>query len=215
MRLFVSVMLLSVMGLFGIAGDGEKAADKSHPALLEPTKAIEKAPDTYRVKFSTTQGDFLVDIKREWAPLAADRFYNMVKIGYFTDIPFYRVVRNFIAQFGFSGDPGVNQAWTDHFMADEPVKMSNKSGTLVFANRGRNTRSNQFFINMRDNANLDPMGFAPFGEVVGEGMQVVNALYAGYGERGPHQGLLKSKGNEYAKTSFPNLDYIKTVTIEK
>lgn len=216
MRSLLLLLLLATMSSIALAGDGDKDGKKPHPGLTDPSKATEKAPDKYRVKFSTTQGEFLVDIEREWAPLAADRFYNMVKIGYFQEVSFYRVVRGFIAQFGFSGDPAVNKAWTDHFMADDPVKIPNSAGTLVFANRGgRNTRTNQFFFNTESNTNLDPMGFAPFGKVVGDGLEVVKSLYAGYGERGPNQGVLNLRGNEYAKASFPNLDYIKSVTLEK
>jgi len=210
--MFTWLVLLSAMGF---AGEDEKKAADPHPALLDPAQAKETAPDTYRVKFETTKGDFSVDIFREWAPLAADRFYNMVKIGYFREIPFYRVVTGWVAQFGFSGDPAINEAWTSFHMKDEPVKHPNEAGTLVFANSGPNRRSNQFFINFENNTNLDGMGFSPFGKVVGDGMTVVNSLYAGYGERGPNQGLLKMRGNAYAKASFPNLDYIKSVTLVK
>lgn len=208
--------ILILISMWTIAGETEHKKATPHPGLVEPGKATEIAPDTYRVKFATTQGDFLIDISREWAPKAADRFFNMVKVGYFKDIPVYRVVSGFIAQFGFSGDPAVNQAWFNFTMTDEPVKKSNLAGTLVFANRGRNTRSNQFFINMANNTKLlDPMGFAPFGVMVGDGLAVVKSLYSGYGERGPNQNLLNSRGNEYAKASFPKLDYIIAVTLEK
>lgn len=219
MSKYLCLFMLAACAVSIFAGEENAKKVETHPALLNPTLAKETAPAEYRVKFETTKGDFLVDVKREWAPIAADRFYNMVKIGYFNDIPFYRVVEGFVAQFGFTGDPEVNKVWTDYFMNDDPVNHTNEAGTLVFANRGgRNTRTNQFFINLVDNTptgrvNLDRMGFAPFGMIAGEGMKVVEALYSGYGERGPNQSLLKSRGNKYAKASFPNLDYIKSATL--
>lgn len=190
-----------------------------NPALTNPAKAVEKAPDNFRVKFETTAGDFQVDVVRDWSPHGVDRFYNLVKIGYFEDVAFYRVMKGFMAQFGFHGDPAVNKAWSSAFIVDDPVKMSNTTGRLVFANMGRpNSRSTQFFINYGENRNLDNMGFAPFGEVVGDGMDVVRALYGDYGEcaprgRGPHQGYLSQQGNAYLKENFPKLDYIKNVVL--
>lgn len=187
-------------------------AGEPHPGLKDPSKATEKAPDTFRVAFKTTKGDFTVKIHRDWSPLGVDRFYNLVKIGFFQDLPFYRVIDGFIAQFGFHGDPEVNDAWSDATIKDEPVKQSNLPGTLTFANRGPNTRTTQLFINTRNNSNLDPMGFIPFGVLEGEGLAVVKSLYSGYGERGPNQSLMKTKGAEHMK-EFPNLDYIKSVRI--
>jgi len=219
MSKYFCLFLLALGTIGAMAGEESAKKDASHPALLDPSKANETAPAEYRVKFETTKGDFLIDVKREWAPVAADRFYNMVKIGYFNEVPFYRVVEGFVAQFGFTGDPAINKVWTDNFMDDDPVKHPNEAGTLVFANRGGpRTRTNQFFINLVDNTqgnrvNLDPMGFAPFGIIVGDGMTVVKSLYSGYGERGPNQHLLKTRGNKYAKASFPNLDYIKSATL--
>lgn len=194
------------------------AAGEQHPALLKPELATEKAPDTYKVKFETTKGDILILVHREWAPMGADRFYNLVKIGYFKDIAFYRVIHGFITQFGFSGDPAINEVWSDHVFKDDPVTQTNAMGRITFANRGPNTRATQLFINETNNGNLDGMGFAPFGEIVGDGLAVIKALYGGYGEgyphgTGPNQSNLKRQGNAYLAKSYPELDYIKSAVI--
>lgn len=189
-----------------------KLADGANPALTDPSLATKEAPDEYKVKVHTTKGDFTVLVHKAWAPKGADRFYNLVDIGYFSDAGFFRAIDGFMVQFGISGYPEVNAAWKDAEIDDDPVKQSNKRGYVTFATRGENTRTTQLFINYKDNGNLDRMGFAPFGEVV-EGMEVVDSLYKGYGEgaprgRGPAQGKLQSKGNAYLKADFPKLDYI-------
>lgn len=189
-----------------------------HPGLRDPSQATETAPETFRVKFETTEGDFVVEVHRDWSPLGADRFYNLVKIGYFEDVAFFRVIPGFMAQFGMSGDPAIYRAWEDATILDEPVKQSNQRGYITFAKTGRpNSRSVQFFINFGDNRRLDAQGFSPFGRVV-EGMDVVDSLYSGYGEgaprgRGPSQGLIARHGNEYLREQFPELDYIENATI--
>ncbi|MFA5624539.1 MAG: peptidylprolyl isomerase [Bradymonadales bacterium] len=184
--------------------DVEKQDDVS--ALLEPAKLNEQAPDSYRVKFSTSKGDIVLELTRDWAPLGVDRFYNLVKNGFFSDIAIFRVVPGFVAQFGIHGKPLVSQLWRDSRFNDDPVKESNKRGTIVFATAGPNTRTTQLFINFVDNARLDQMGFAPIGKVV-EGMDIVDAINAEYGES-PDQGALQREGNSYLKKHYPNLDYI-------
>jgi peptidyl-prolyl cis-trans isomerase A (cyclophilin A) len=184
-----------------------------------PTPADAAAPDSFRVKFATTKGDVTVDVFRAWAPKGADRFYRLVNEGYFKDVRFFRVLPGFMAQFGMSGDPALNAKMDTQRIADDPVTQSNKRGILTFATAGPNTRSNQFFINYKDNAMLDAQGFAPIGKVV-DGMKAVDALYSGYGEGapnglGPEQESIRNRGNEYLRTSFPKLDYIKSATIVK
>lgn len=205
------------------AAGGEQAglpAD-ANPALTNPALATEKAPATFDVKFDTTEGDFTVRFHREWAPNGVDRLYNLVKIGFFDDVSFFRVVREpnpFMAQFGISGQPEVNTAWRDATIEDDPVVKSNTKGMVTFAKTGApNSRSTQLYINYGDNSKLDAMGFAPIGEVVG-GMEVVEKLHAGYGDgppmgRGPNQGMLQTRGNAYLKEKFPELDYIENAEI--
>ena len=197
--------------------DRKAAATEPHPALLEPSLAHEQAPDHFKVRFNTTKGDFSVAVTRQGSPRGADRFYNLVRIGYFKDVAFFRVLEGFMAQFGLSGDPQVNAAWQSARIADDPVKESNRRGFISFAMAGPNTRTTQLFINYTDNSRLDSTGFSPIGEVV-EGMEVVDSLYAAYGEGapgggGPNQSLIRSQGNRYLKKRFPKLDYIKSAHI--
>ncbi len=193
-------------------------ADKHHPALFDPSKADETAPDSFRVKMKTTRGTFVIEAHREWAPHGVDRFYNLVKIGYYRDIAFFRVIDGFMAQFGIHGNPKVNSAWKKATIPDDPVKKSNKRGYVTFAKkRTPDSRSTQLFINYRDNSMLDEKGFAPIGKVV-KGMDVVDELYAGYGEGaprgdGPNQRKLQQQGNQYLKKNFPKLDYLKDAKI--
>jgi len=181
------------------------------PALLHPATLKAKAPDVFEVKFVTTKGDFVVQVNRAWAPIGADRFYNLVKHGFFTGAPFFRVVPNFIIQFGLTPDPAVNRAWQNASIKDDPVTQSNKPGYIVFATAGPNTRTTQLFINFAANTFLDNQGFAPFGQVT-EGMDVVKNLYSGYGER-PDQGAITSQGKAYIEKNFPNIDSIKSATV--
>jgi len=198
--------------------ESKKSKAKANPAMLDPSLATDKAPDTFKVKFVTTKGDFVIEVTRDWAPNGADRFYNLVKIGYFNDVAFFRNIDGFMVQFGIHGDPAVNAKWRESNIKDDTVKKSNTQGYVTYAQTGRpNSRSVQFFINFGDNANLDGMRFAPFGKVV-EGMDVVKSLYNGYGEgaprgKGPDQQRLQEEGNAYLKKDFPKLDYIKTATI--
>jgi peptidyl-prolyl cis-trans isomerase A (cyclophilin A) len=191
---------------------------KKAPALTEPDAFKERAPERFRVRFETTKGPFVVEVTRAWAPKGADRFYNLAKARYFDDVTFFRVISGFMVQFGIHGKPEVAAAWRDAQIQDDPVKESNKRGTITFATAGPNTRTTQIFINFKDNGGLDGQGFAPFGQVV-EGMSVVDQLYAGYGEgapggRGPNQGRAQMEGNAYFRRDYPKLDHIKTARIE-
>lgn len=164
------------------------------------------APEKFRVLFETTRGKFVVEVTRSWAPRGADRFYELVQSGFFNDAGFFRVVPGFVVQFGLNADPAVQQKWTTARIQDDPVIESNRRGTLTFAMAGPNTRTTQLFISYKDNTRLDGMGFAPFGRVV-EGMEVVDAINAEYGEQ-PRQGAITARGNAYLKAEFPRMDFI-------
>ena len=182
-------------------------------ALLKPTLLKDQAPATYQVKFDTTRGAFTITVTRAWAPLGADRFYNLVKHHYFDNAHFFRVVPGFVAQFGLSAFPPVTAAWEKATIKDDPHGQSNKRGTIVFATSGPNTRTTQLFINLKDNASLDSQGFTPFGIVDGEGMKVVEMLYDQYGDSaGMDQEAIAKGGKKYIETKWPKLDLIKTAT---
>lgn len=181
------------------------------PALLQPATLKAKAPEVFQVKFATTKGDFVVQVTRAWAPLGADRFYNLIQHGFYNDACFFRIVPGFVVQFGLSGDPAVNRVWESANIKDDPVTQSNRPGYLVFATAGPNTRTTQLFINLGNNAGLDGQGFAPFG-VVTSGMDVVQKLYSGYGER-PDQHAITTQGKAYIEKNFPDIDSIKTATV--
>jgi peptidyl-prolyl cis-trans isomerase A (cyclophilin A) len=187
--------------------------------LSDPASLNEQAPAVYKAKFDTSKGSFVVEVHRDWAPNGADRFYNLVKNGFFNDARFFRVIDGFMVQFGINGDPKVSAVWQNADIPDDPVKQSNSRGMITFATAGPNTRTTQVFINFGDNASLDGQGFSPFGKVV-SGMDVVDSLYAGYGEgapsgRGPNQGIVQSLGNDYLGKAFPKLDYITKASIVK
>ena len=190
-----------------------KTAPKTAAALnlLDPATLKARAPEMYRVQFTTTKGNVILEITRAWAPLGADRFYNLVRAGFFTNCTFFRVVPRFMVQFGISPRPDVARVWQNANIADDRVTQSNKRGTITFATAGPNTRTTQLFINFVDNAGLDGQGFSPFGQVV-EGMEVVDKIYPGYGEQ-PDQGRLQSEGKAYTDKSFPMLDKILSATI--
>jgi peptidyl-prolyl cis-trans isomerase A (cyclophilin A) len=195
------------------AGEATKGP---HPAMKDPAQATEQAPAKFTAVFSTTKGDFEITAHREWSPLGADRFYNLVKIGYFEDIAFFRAVEGFMVQFGIHGDPAVNAVWKDANIKDDGnAVVSNEPGRVTFAKTGApNSRSVQFFINYKHNAFLDNQGFTPFGEVTG-GMEVVNSLFKGYGERpSGAQGTIQAQGNAFLKQNFPELDYIKSARLK-
>jgi peptidyl-prolyl cis-trans isomerase A (cyclophilin A) len=181
------------------------------PSLMNPASLKAKAPAVFKAKFTTTEGDFVVEVHRDWAPNGADRFYNLVKYGYFTNAAFFRVVPGFVVQFGLSADPAVTKVWKTAVIQDDPVVQSNKRASLVFASAGPNTRTTQLFINYADNARLDRMGFSPFGNVL-EGMDVVDKIFPAYGET-PRQDLITEQGDAYLKANFRDIDRIKVARI--
>jgi peptidyl-prolyl cis-trans isomerase A (cyclophilin A) len=186
--------------------------------LLDPASLTAKAPDVFNVRFDTSKGVFVIEVHRDWSPNGADRFFNLVSNGYYDDVRFFRVVSGFMAQFGINGNPAVNSAWKRARIVDDPVKQSNTRGMVSFAMSGPDSRTTQLFINYVDgNSRLDTMGFSPFGKVV-EGMDVVDALYAEYGEgaprgSGPAQDRIQGEGNTYLNKEFPQLDFVKTARV--
>ena len=177
------------------------------PAKTGPTPAV------FRVRFETSKGPFVAEIHRDWAPLAADRFYDLVQQKYFDDNRFFRVVPGFVAQFGLSGFPKASQYWSMVPIQDEPRKEHNDRGALSFAQAGANSRTSQVFINITDNSsNLDPQGFAPFGRVV-QGMESVQDIYSGYGDKPDYSRIMK-EGNAYLNDAFPGLDFIRTARVQ-
>src|SRR5215468_149858 len=215
-RVLYGAAALMLASATAIAGQGDAAKLQK---LKNPAALAEKAPATYKVNLDTSKGLVVIDVHRDWAPNGADRFYNLVKNGFYDNVRFFRVISGFMVQFGINGDPGVMARWRTAQIGDDPVTQSNKRGTITFATAGPNTRTSQVFINFADNANLDSMGFSPFGRVV-SGMNVVDALNAEYGEgaprgRGPDQSRLQSEGNAYLAKEFPRMDYVKKATIER
>jgi len=210
--LFAAALLAPVTLVTGRAVAAPKAyLDPRSPQMNQT------APATFNVQFETTQGKFVVEVHRDWAPNGADRFYNLVKSGFYDDTRFFRVLNGFMAQFGIHGDPKVAATWRAARIQDDPVKSSNKRGFLTFATAGPGTRTTQLFINFGDNSRLDGQGFAPFAQVT-KGMEIVDKLYAGYGEgapngNGPDQGRIQGEGNAYLDKEFPKLDRIKSVKI--
>lgn len=187
-------------------------AATANDALKDPSKLTATAPDVFDVTMTTSEGVILVRVHRDWAPIGADRFYNLATNGYFDQARFFRVVPNFVVQFGLSADPELNAVWRPARINDDPVKESNRKGTVTFATAGPNTRTTQIFINLKNNASLDNQGFAPFGEVI-EGMDIVQALTSEYGQN-PNQGMIHQHGNSYLTKQFPNLDYIETTEVK-
>jgi peptidyl-prolyl cis-trans isomerase A (cyclophilin A) len=213
MRFRVITLIIATLVLFAAAFG--LAAEKGN--LMDPAQLNEKAPDKFQVKFDTTKGEFVVEVTRDWAPNGADRFYNLVKNGFYDECRFFRVIKDFMVQFGINGDPKVSIKWYSARIKDDPVEKSNKRGYITYAMAGPDTRTTQLFINFRDNSPLDNQGFAPFGKVT-KGMDVVDSIYNGYGEgapsgNGPEQGRIIQEGNSYLKASFSKLDYIKTAMI--
>src|SRR6202795_909767 len=193
------------------------AASPYDRALLRPALLIAKAPATYQVKFTTTKGDFTLSVTRAWAPVGADRFYNLVRRHFYDNTSFFRVLKGFVVQWGISAYPPVSAAWSRAPIKDDPVVQSNLRGSITYAMGGPNTRTTQVFINLVDNNRLDGMGFSAFG-LVTEGMDVVEALYAGYGEgapdgQGPQQDLIEKSGRPYLDKGFAKLDSIVTTTL--
>ena len=188
-------------------------------SLGNPAALTEQAPATYKARFDTSKGVFVIDVRRESAPAGADRFYNLVKNGFYDENRFFRVISGFMVQFGINGNPQVSTPWRNAQIKDDPVKQSNKRGFITFATSGPNSRTTQVFINFGDNSRLDGMGFASFGQI-NSGMNVVDQLYADYGEgapqgRGPNQGRIQGEGNAYLTRDFPNLDFVRKATISQ
>ena len=216
----LTCLLGTALGVVAVSAQDEKKDEKkpaSAPDFTDPVKLTEKSPDSFKVKFETTKGNFTVEVTRSLAPQGADRFYNLVRSGFFKDVAFFRVIPGFMCQFGIHGDPKVAAAWRKAQIPDDPVKGNNTRGAITFATAGPNTRTTQLFISFGDNSRLDGMGFSPFGKVT-EGMDVVDKINGEYGEgaprgRGPGQDRIQSEGNAYLKKDFPNLDYIKSATV--
>ena len=212
-RIVVVLLLTASVAL----GQANKAA------LMKPASLKERAPDVFKAKFDTSAGVFVIEVHAAWAPNGADRFYNLVKNGYYDNLRFFRVIPNFMVQFGISGDPALNSVWQPARIPRDPVKQKNTRGFITYAMQGGpqgpDTRTTQVFINFGDNSQLDGQGFAPFGRV-SKGMEIVDKIYSGYGEgapsgKGPEQGRVQAEGNAYLTKDFPKLDYIKKATIEK
>lgn len=219
--------LLPVLLMLAACDSGSRTSPPAPPAkpatpaapaagnpLLDPThpEMRKEAPAEYTVRFDTSRGAFVVRVTREWAPQGADRFYNLVRHGFFDGARFFRVVPGFVVQWGLHRDPDVNAAWRSAVIPDDPAgKQTNARGTITFATAGPNSRTTQLFINFADNARLDKMGFAPFGKVVG-GMEVVDAINPEYREQ-PNQGRIQAEGNAYLQREFPRLDFIQKATI--
>ncbi len=206
MKHFRKLLALASLSLFTVACNEKAPPPAASSKAVVPTQA----PDSFRVAFETSRGTFVVAISRAWAPKGADRFRDLVQSGFFDDDRFFRVVPNFVAQFGINDKPAVNAQW-DSRITDDSVRQTNGRGTLVFATQGPNTRAHQLFINLADNPRLDARGFAPIGRVV-EGMSVVDSLYSGYDDS-PDQQAIQTMGNSYLTKTFPKLDYIKTAKI--
>jgi cyclophilin family peptidyl-prolyl cis-trans isomerase len=206
-----SILLLAVA--FSLA----TPALAQSPKLANPAALTERAPAVYKARFDTSKGAFVIEVHRDWAPNGADRFYNLVKNGFYDNVRFFRVISGFMVQFGINGNPAIAAKWRVATIPDDSVRVSNKRGTITFATAGPNTRTTQVFINFADNAGLDGQGFAPFGQVM-SGMNVVDNLYAGYGEgapsgRGPDQNRLQREGNAYLARDFTRMDYVKKASI--
>lgn len=199
----------------------EKAPPPADTATAAPTPpppapTVAAAPEQFKVRLETSKGPIVIQLHREWAPNGVDRFFQLVEEGYYDNVRFFRVVPGFVVQFGMHGDPATNAKWTSQPLIDDPVRQSNKRGTVTFAKTGApNSRTTQLFVNLQDNAMLDPQGFAPIGEVV-EGMSVIDRFYSGYGDQPTgRQGEIAAEGNAYLSRTFPKLDFVKTAKVVK
>jgi peptidyl-prolyl cis-trans isomerase A (cyclophilin A) len=183
----------------------------TRPSLYNPSSLKDKAPEQFQARFTTTKGDIVIEATRAMAPLGTDRFYNLVKYGFYNGNSFFRVVPGFVVQFGLSPTPAVNAAWEPAKITDDPVQGSNVRGAVCFATSGPNTRTTQLFINFGNNVQLDTMGFAVFGKVV-EGMEVADKIFSGYGQNAD-QGRITKEGAAYLKANFPEMDSITKAVI--
>jgi len=210
MKMFRTLFVLAVVAALSASVALAQPAAKAN--LKNPAAMKEQAPAVFKASFDTTKGTFVIEVHRDWAPIGADRFYNLVKNGFFDDCQLFRVVPGFMVQFGIHGDPAVSAAWMSARIQDDPTKESNKRGSITFAKSGPNTRTTQVFINFADNTFLDK-DFPPFGKVV-SGMVVVDSFNAKYGEKTTSdQGNIYQKGNPYLAATYPGLDVIKKATI--
>ena len=214
LRFIPGAFALVTLGACAGATVGPSGGPVPIATLMEPASAefSHPAPERFEVLFETSQGEFVVEVHREWAPLGAERFYNLVRTGYYDGLRFFRVIPGFVAQFGIHAEPGVTEAWRSFRFPDDPVVQPNRRGTLTFATAGPNSRTVQLFLNLANNVHLDASGFAPIGEVI-SGMDAVERLYAGYGEgaprgQGPDQGRLQAEGEDYLSSDFPQLSRI-------
>ncbi len=213
MRLTAIALMMLALVLIAAAPQ-PAAAQVNVEKLMNPAQLTEKAPDKYQVKFDTSKGEFVIEVTREWAPIGADRFFNLVKYGFYDNCKFFRNMEGFMVQFGMNGNPKIGAAWRSVPIKDDPVKKSNLRGYITFAKTAApNSRTTQVFINFIDNTNLDKDGFAPFGKVV-KGMNVVESLYNKYGGKpGNDQQQIATEGNAFLEKTYPNLDSIKAATI--
>ena len=216
-RLIALVCVLAAPAVATLAQTS--AIDLSKARLRDPAALSDRAPDTFKARFDTSKGPFVVEVHRDWAPLGADRFYNLVKNGFYDDIRFFRVISSVMAQTGIHGTPAIQAAWRRATIRDDAVKQSNKRGFVSFSTAGPDTRSTQVFVNLADNPRYDRLGMAPFGQIV-SGIDNADKLYSGYGDgapngTGPVQQRIQTEGNAYLVKEFPKLDYVKKATIEK
>jgi peptidyl-prolyl cis-trans isomerase A (cyclophilin A) len=183
------------------------------PDLLKPETVDQQAPSLFRARIENTRDTFVIEVHRDWAPHGADRFYSLVKAGFYDACRFFRVLPYFMVQFGINGNPKIQAAWRSATIPDDPVKVSNMRMSVSFATSGPNTRTTQVFINYRDNTMLDAQGFAPFGVVV-EGMNAVAELEAKFADR-PDQKRIEQEGNAYLIREFPGMSAITRATISR
>lgn len=219
-RAVAALIVLAAAGACTHSGVGPSRAD-ARAALMDPAHPhwTERAPDVFRVRVETSKGSLVIEARREWAPRGCDRFYNLVRAGFFDDSRFFRIRRGVFVQFGIPGEPAVAAVWRDRAIPDDPVRASNTRGSVAYAMTGPDTRTTQLFVNLRDNTSLDAEGFTPIGTVV-EGMEVADQLHAGYAEepgggmRGGRQGEMFAGGNAYLDRNFPLLDRLIRATLE-
>jgi peptidyl-prolyl cis-trans isomerase A (cyclophilin A) len=211
-RIPQSLLAVLCFTLAGCSSAPDEAKKETAVTKREP------APEIFNVLFDTSKGPVVIEVHKAWAPIGADHFYTLVKTGFFDNARFFRVVRNFVVQFGINGDPKTHSLWATTALRDDPVKEKNRKGTLTFANRGPSSRTTQLFFNLKDNFELDSRDFAPIGKVT-TGMDIVESFYDSYGDMpprgmGPDPAQIQAQGNEYLQNHFPRLDYIKKATVQ-